>query len=169
MMPDAFDLLGLAPDYDLAPEAIHLAWLDRSGVLHPDRATGGADHTRKLALLSRLNQARSDLADPARRAEVLLARLGGPPKEQDKSLPEGFLMEMLEVREQLEAAVGASDHSAIVAWEAWANGQREDYQARVREKFAAASAGGRDLLSEIRAELNAWRYIDRMIEQLPGT
>src|SRR5262249_24085423 len=103
---DAFDILGIVPRFDLAPGEVQRAYLARASAAHPDRAgRGGGDGGGEAEEgASALNGARADLEDPERRAAVLLKRLGGPAKEQDRSLPDGFLMEMMEVREAMEAA-----------------------------------------------------------------
>ena len=107
------------------------------------------------------------LGDPLQRAEALLARLGGAGKENDKSLPDGFLAQMLEVREEVEEAAG--DAAATAKWEAWAQAERSEHEARVAALFRRALASNpadTEALRQIRTQLNAWRYIDRMIEQL---
>lgn len=167
-MPDPFDLLAIPPAFNLDAAALHRAWLAGSARLHPDRAEADADEARRLAMLAALNQSKAVLSDPIRRAEALLERLAGPSKEADKSLPEGFLVEMLEVRERLEEAAAASDPAEIAKWESWAGEQRRDAIARVGALFDAHAAAPRPgVLADIRREINAWRYIERMIEQLP--
>jgi DnaJ-domain-containing protein 1 len=161
---DPFDLLGITPAFDVDPVALQRAWLAGSARLHPDRFSAGStesDEARRLALLAALNHSRMVLADPFQRAEALMARLGGPSKEADKSLPEGFLMDMLEVREQLEEAAASGDAAAVGKWEDWAGEQRREAILRVAGLFKDGA------LAEVRRELNAWRYIERMIEQLP--
>lgn len=133
--------------------AVNRAYLARSAALHPDRAAGDADAPRRMA---ELNEAKRVIEDPERRANALLARLGGPSKEQDRSLPDGFLMEMMEVRERMEAEGAA----ARGTWEAWAKERRRE----AVEEVGAMFREGR--LGEVRRRLNAWRYIERMMEQL---
>lgn len=161
---DPFDLLGIPPAFDVDLAALHRAWLAGSARLHPDRLSAGSsesDEAQRLALLAALNQSKAVLADPFQRGEALLARLGGASKEADKSLPDGFLIEMLEVRERLEEGVASGDAAAVGTWEAWAGEQRRGAIERVGGLFREGA------LAEVRRELNAWRYIERMIEQLP--
>lgn len=162
--PDPFDLLNLPPTFDLDAAALHRAWLSASARLHPDRAGPGTsemEEAQRLSVLAAMNRAKAVLSDPIQRAEALLTRLGGPLKEDDKSLPEGFLMEMLEVREQLDEATASGHPEEISKWEAWAGDRRRDAIERVTRLFES------NALTDIRRELNAWRYIERMIEQLP--
>lgn len=114
-----------------------------------------------------MNAARRALSDPERRASTLLAALGGPSKEQDRSLPDGFLAEILETRESIEAARLSADASSRQQWERWAEARRGEFIARVGQMFAALGPrpAGADLKA-IRTQLNAWRYIERLIEQL---
>jgi hypothetical protein len=137
--------------------------LTRAAVVHPDLAVD--DEADRAA--ATLNKAKAILEDPERRAGALLARLGGPGKSEDKSLPAGFLMSMMETREAVEEALASKDPGARARWEAWAQEQRGEYQRRVASLFAAAGES-RDAptLRVIRQELNAWRYIERLIEQL---
>lgn len=106
--------------------------------------------------MAELNEAKRVLEDPERRANALLAKLGGPSKEEDRSLPEGFLMEMMEVREQMEED-GAAGRGK---WEEWAKERRGEAIEEVGAMFRERR------LAEVRRRLNAWRYIERMMEQL---
>jgi molecular chaperone HscB len=156
---DPFDLLGLPARFDLDPERVEQEYLRRAAQLHPDRM----DDDDATIESSRLNRARDVLRSDEQRADALLQRLGGPRRDSDKSLPQGFLLEIMDAREQANDAMARQDHEAIARSLAWARAQRTGYVARVGALFAVASAP--DLLA-VRRELNAWRYIERMIEQL---
>lgn len=168
-MPDAFEILGIDPRFDLDQSAIQRAYLRRVKALHPDlAAAAGVDD----AAVSAVNAARTTLEDPEQRAGVLLARLGGPSKERDRSLPEGFLVQMLEAREAADAARAAGNTAECTRWHGWAVGQREAHIIRAGALFDRAlgqDAPDGALLCDIRRELNAWRYIERMLEQLSGS
>lgn len=161
MQDDPFDTLGLAPCFDLSDEQIERAYLARIAAAHPDRETGGQDRAASL------NDARRVLLDPERRAAALLARMGGPGAAEDKSLPDGFLMEIMETRAEIEQAMAADPSDETRAqWEAWAGRRRAEYARQVSALFERAAGGERGVLAEIRTLLNAWRYIERLIEQL---
>jgi molecular chaperone HscB len=169
MAGDAFDSLGLEPRFNLDAEAIDRAYFARSATLHPDVATN-PDAGREMAAL---NEARRTLADPEARADALLRRLGGPSREQERGLPEGFLGEIMELRQEIEAALASGDPAQRRRWQAWAAEQRLETIAEVGGLFAALAPGGGPVAPEalraIRVRLNAWRYIERLIEQLdPG-
>jgi hypothetical protein len=77
-------------------------------------------------------------------------------------------MEMMEVREQMEAAAAARDAAALERWRNWAEDQRIGYARSVGELFKQVERDGPrpEILKAIRTRLNAWRYIERMLEQI---
>ena len=162
MSSDPFDVLGIAPAFPVDQAALRSAWLKATARHHPDRAPDPEEAHRTLALVNEANRA---LADPERAAGALLTRLGGPTPDKHKALPDGFLMEMLEVRDQLEEAKQSRDPGDIARLEAWADEQRAMWIERVTTLFASHGESD-DRRDEIRESLNAWRYIERLIEQL---
>ncbi len=163
-MADAFDVLGLEPEFDLDPVTLERAYLVRAAHAHPDRAGGDPEASR---LSASINEARRLLSDPESRANVLLARLGGPSKEQEKSLPSGFLAEMMEVREDIESAVAAGGEAERARREQSAGERRAAHARAVSGMFRALGPRPSSAaLRAIRVELNAWRYTERLLEQL---
>ena len=159
---DPFDVLQLPPRFDLADAAIEQAYFTKVAAVHPDLAVDDAALEQSAAL----NDAKAALLDPEQRANALLARLGGPSKEQDKSLPPTFLMEVMEAREGLQAAHDTNDAAELARWKDWAAAERTANSAKVAELFKQGTPAN---LRAIRTTLNAWRYIERMIEQLEPT
>ncbi|MFN7020689.1 MAG: iron-sulfur cluster co-chaperone HscB C-terminal domain-containing protein [Phycisphaerales bacterium] len=166
---DPFVVLGLERRFDLSPAEVERAYLARAAGLHPDVVGALGPDVEGAGPSEELNRARQVLKDPESRGNALLALLGGPAKEQDRSLPDGFLAEMMEVRERMEAG-GAAERER---WEGWAEQRRSSHERNVRELFSRAAGGetadsGHETLRAIRRELNAWRYIERMLEQSGG-
>lgn len=162
-MQDPFDRLGLEPRFDLDPAAIERAFLRAIAASHPDASAFPSDLAADAGSAD-LTEARRVLDDPERRANALLERLGGPGKA-DRSLPDGFLLEIMAVREEIDEAPD------LERWSAWAEQRRANHVARVGEMFSKLQAGGSSgdseaIRGEIRTELNAWRYAERLIEQL---
>jgi molecular chaperone HscB len=173
---DPFALLGLPRSFELDPRALETAYLSRARELHPDRRAatrpdrlGDADAAVAAA---ELNDARAALADPEARANLLLELLGGPRREEDRSLPDGFLSEIMDARQALEDAVASGDPAERGRMRQWAEEQRRARMDTASRLFRLAAVGGPPdparpaLLRQIRTELNAWRYIERMIEQV---
>lgn len=157
-----FSILGLQPAFDLDPKAVERAYLRQAARLHPDHAPDTADDDGAIAAL---NAARDQLLNPELRAGILLGLLGGPGASQDKSLPEGFLLEMLEARQLMEEELALNEAAARGKWRTWALDRRRGFCTRLAELFGRVP-GDPAALAAIRCELNAWRYIERMIEQL---
>ncbi len=114
-----------------------------------------------------LNRARAILLDGEQRANALLEVLGGPSASACKDLPDGFLMEMMTRRQEIEEEIAQAGDQSRTRWEAWARDERAQYARSACELFGAlGEAPGPEKLAEIRVLLNAWRYIERLIEQL---
>lgn len=207
---DSFDLLGVPARFDLEPAAVRAAFLRKIAAAHPDRAGGAgvagasfgfedddeeagpagrAEGVGSAGTAERLNAAKLELENPETRAAALLRRLSttagvvGTGKDDDRTLPAGFLMEMMETRERIDAeldgAVKRGTEAArqtLTKWEAWAGEQRAQHLAEVGKLFAqitgageSASSGGSDAkaaLKAVRTRMNAWRYVERLVEQL---
>lgn len=163
MAADPFDALGLAPTFDLTSSQVERAYLERVGRVHPDLAADASGPAADL------NQARATLIDPMLRANALLRRHAGTPAETDKTLPQAFLAEIMEVREESERAIASGDRAAIEKWISWARDRRRQIIAEVARRFRDnPGTPPAAELSEIRRTLNAWRSIERMLEQLGG-
>jgi len=172
---DPFARLGLPRRFDLDRPALEKAYVKASARHHPDRA---GDDPEARAEAERTSAAISDayarLRDDEARANLLLELLGGPDRSEGRDLPDGFLMEMMETREQMEADLGGPDAEAKRSrWTDWARERRRERLAAVAPRFDRLLGNGMPdeaererLIREIRVELNALRYVERMLEQL---
>ena len=159
-MPDYFELFGLPRRFDLDAASLQSRYLELARRTHPDFA--GSDPDAQLQAMERsaqVNEAHRILADPEERANYLLEFLGGPTKDQDKSLPEGFLEEMVTLREELAEAQESGERPKIEQIRADAQRNRQIHLDQIRNLFAAGD------LAPIRREINALRYIHRLLEQ----
>lgn len=165
-MPDSdpYQTLGLPVSFDLDPQAVERAYLARVASVHPDLGSGLPDD-EVLSEAAELNRARQTLLNPETRALALLRILGHT--AEDRSLPDGFLMEMMEVRTDLEQTQSSGDTARLGHWRRWASEQRHAWTERIGALFREhAQTPGPGPLAEIRRALNAWRYIERMLEQV---
>lgn len=170
--------LGLPVRFDLSPAQIERAYLSRIAQQHPDLASAdpyaGEAELQGEAAPAHLNAARQVLTHAESRARALLYLLApGALTTHANALPPGFLAQILEVREEVEPAIASSDAGARATrehWRAWALSQRALYEARAAELFAALAAtpshAATPHVSALAAHLNAWRYIERLLEQL---
>lgn len=163
---DFFELFGLPRTYDLDPAQLRRAYLNLARSIHPDRiASASPDAARmSMRLSAQLNQAFEVLSDPVRRAEYLLELAGGRSATEDRSVPPHVLEESLELREALEEARAAGNETSLAALRAEIERRHAEHLSRIQE-LARAMPGGEPQRAELRAELNAMRYYQRMLEQ----
>lgn len=158
-----FSVLGLPETYPLDRERIERAYRARLAGAHPD----AGDSTGSSNDPATLNQARSIMLSDEQRASALLALLGGPKAADCKELPDGFLMDMMMQRQEIEEAIESGGEEDRAQWEQWGFEQRRAYRDRVKTMFESiAETPDESLLREVRVQLNAWRYVERLIEQL---
>ena len=159
-MEDPFARLTLPRRFYLADAEIESAYLRAVGGAHPDAPGGGAD-------AGAINAARTALRDPEARADALLLLLGGPSRAEQRGLPDGLLMEMMEIRQQIEREIAEQGALARARWEAWAEQRRAERLQIIGGQFGAlGDPPDPARLRDIRVQLNALRYIERLIEQL---
>jgi DnaJ-domain-containing protein 1 len=108
-----FEVFGLEPAFLLDATALRKRMLALSRALHPDfHARAGADTRRRAEDgTAALNAAYRVLVDDLRRADWIVAALGGPGEDQDRSMPTAFLQSVLEWNEAIEAARGTEEGS----------------------------------------------------------
>ena len=165
-----FSTLALPARFDLDAASIERAYLSGLQTAHPD--AGGAvdqsdDSVGDIPDAATLNQARSILLDGEQRAVALLDLLGGPSAASCKELPDGFLMEMMSRREEIEEELAQGEQDARSRWESWAREERSQYASDAQSLFDEHTTDSTpEKRTQIRVLLNAWRYIERLIEQL---
>jgi molecular chaperone HscB len=157
---DAFGLLGLPARFDLDPSVIERAFFDRSKELHPDRfaSSPAAERVAALSRSRALNDAYQTLKKPVARAEYMLARAGVTIGDNEQLDP-GFLMEVLELREELAEAKVGKQYPAIERLRAAMQVRRDAAVGKLPELFE------RDALPEIKEQLILLRYLDRYLEE----
>src|SRR5689334_23970530 len=124
---DPFALLGLPVAYDVDPAALERAFFERSKAVHPDRVAA-APAAERVAALSRsraLNDAYQLIKRPVPRGEYLLARAGVTIGDNERLDP-AFLMEILELREELAGARVAGDRALVERLQAVMQARRDD-------------------------------------------
>lgn len=165
-----FRLLAVNATFEIDEAELDRAYLRASAATHPDRFTDPVEQARAADRAAAVNKAYRQLKDPEQRANTLLDMLGGPGPGDDKSLPDGLLLEMLEAREHMDEARANGDESELASLEAWAVGRRDETLRRIADHFAALLApdapGDPAARNAIRTQLNALRYYQRMIEQI---
>jgi molecular chaperone HscB len=150
----------LPAQFDLDPAVIERAFFDKSKELHPDRFAN-APAAERVAALSKtraLNDAYQTLKKPVPRAEYLLERAGVTIGDNEQLDPT-FLMEILELREELAEARVAKRTSEI---------EKLCGVMKTRRKAAVDSLAtlfAKNDLAAIKEQLIVLRYLDRYLEE----
>lgn len=165
--PDPFAALGLEPRFDLDPRALEDRFRERSREIHPDRFVGApaAERTQALIRTRALNDAYQVLRRPQRRAEALLARAGVAIGDREVLAP-AFLMEILELREELAGARAADDGPTVTRLAATMRARQRGLLDGLTPLFAGL--GGADdaaILAAIKRDLITLRYVDRYLDE----
>jgi molecular chaperone HscB len=111
-----FALFGLPEAFSLDQPMLEKAYRDIQSQVHPDRFAHAGDAERRASLqwTTRVNEAYRTLKDPVQRGRHLLELHGVDVAfETNTQMPTDFLMQQLELREELEAATGKKDPSRL--------------------------------------------------------
>jgi len=117
---DYYTLLHLQPAFRLDMESLDRAYRELQTEFHPDRFAHAGDAEQRLAVQwsTRINEAYQTLKSPFARAKYLLELNGIHAMDANNTaMPAAFLMQQMEGREALMAAVAASDYDGLQALE----------------------------------------------------
>jgi len=163
-----FDTLGVEACFDLDMTALEGRHRVLSGTLHPDRYAGKPAAERRMALdkAIEVNTAWRTLRDPVRRAESLLGHHGIEVGEQAEPKPSpALLMEMMEAREELEAAKAKRDLDRIGKVTDEMRAREKDVLSKLSLGFERAQ-GDVAVLEQLVPLLGELRYVRRLFEEL---
>src|SRR5687768_5730895 len=114
--PSHFELFGLPAVFALDGDALERAYREIQSRVHPDRYAHAGDAERRASLqwTTRVNEAYRALRDPVQRGKHLLELNGVDVQfETNTQMPGEFLMQQLQLREELEAAASKKDLSSL--------------------------------------------------------
>ncbi len=138
-----FELFGLLPGFAVEQDRLEQAYREIQARVHPDRFAhaGEAERRASMQWTTRVNEAYRTLKNPVARARYLLELNGVDVAfETNTKMPPQFLMQQMELREALEAALKAKDAAAL---EVLRNNLDNAHRA-LEEELARQLDGGRD-------------------------
>lgn len=161
-----FARVGAVPAPRLDLDALESVYLRLSRLLHPDFQGAADEETRRLALANsaRLNDAWRLFHDEQELAEAALAVLDPDALERTKALDPMFLMESLELSEEVEAALGRGDSETVARL-------RARVRAEIDERMRAVEHGYRDARPDVDAlarRLHEARVFRRVLRDTKG-
>lgn len=113
-----FELFGLPVGYIVDTEQLSTHYRELQRAVHPDRFANATEQERRLSMQGavRINEAHETLKDPVLRARYLLGLHGiNMEHGQETTRDAAFLMEQMELREELESARDKPDPYPVIA------------------------------------------------------
>jgi len=139
-MHNHFELFGLSPSYGLDKEVLERSYRELQARVHPDRFAHAGDAERRASLqwTTRVNEAYRTLKDPVQRGKHVLELHGVDVAfETNTQMPTEFLMQQLELREELEAATGRKDASRLDALRSGLRAQKAKLESEIAQAIDA--------------------------------
>lgn len=162
-----FELFGLPQRYDVDASQLSTRYRDLQRVTHPDKFAQAAERERRESaqLSAHLNEAFQTLKDPIKRARYLLALRGVQTNEETDTVMDGtFLLQQMELREELEHARGATDRIARLEQLAVTlDKQRRDKQAQLQRALDDSTAAS---LEKARALVREMQFIAKLADEV---
>jgi len=149
-----FDLFGIEKKYALDRRQLRDRFRAMQKEFHPDNFANATDHDRRISAqyASLINEAYTTLSDPVSRGQYMLSLAGvSTDEEQDTRMDPEFLMQQIELREELDDARSASPDALRVLL------------ARVDEDFSARVSQLTDILDEA-SDLDTARHRVRELQ-----
>lgn len=107
-----FTLFGLPVSFNIDLEHLHVQYRELQKAVHPDHHANGSDGEKLLSVqkASEVNDAYQTLKHPLSRAEYMVSEHGFDVRHEQQTIRDGmFLMQQMELREELEEIASASD------------------------------------------------------------
>lgn len=155
-----FELFGFDIAFDIDASLLASRWQDLQRQLHPDNFVSASEPERRFSMqaASFVNEANKVLGSPLARAGYLLLLDGVDlDTETDTHMAPEFLMDQMELREEIESIPAASDGYAKI------NSIRKmltDREADISERFSTAYSSSN--FAQAREHARQWQFIDKL-------
>ena len=163
-MKNHFELLGLAPAFALETGQLDRSYREIQSKIHPDRFAHAGDAERRASMqwTTQVNEAYRTLKSPVQRAKYLLELNGVDVAfESNTAMPADFLMEQMELRENLEQA---RDVATLGLLQEDLAREKTAIESRIAELIDARRdyAGAKDLVRKL-------MFLERFGEEIAAT
>src|SRR5262245_61166144 len=163
-----FELFGLPAVFSLDQDMLEKAYRDIQSQVHPDRFAHAGDAERRASLqwTTRVNEAYRTLKSPVQRAKHLLELHGVDVAfETNTAMPPDFLMQQMELREQLEEA---KDSSSLDKLRTELSGTRKGLESEIAREIDSKKnyKGAADLVRKLQFLHRLDEEIDEAYEAL---
>ena len=169
-----FELFGLPVTFDIDTDELAARYRELQRRVHPDKFATASDQDRRLSLqmTAMINEGFHTLKDPVRRGRYLLSLRGiDLGDETDTKMEPAFLLEQMELREELEEVRLANNpHKQLAELANWIEQRLQDKIGQFRRAFADDSPDGtgkaRNAVREMQFLEKMRREIDNLEEEL---
>jgi len=162
-----FELFGLPVAFEIDNQKLSESYRELQKVVHPDKFASATEQERRIAMqqASFINEAQQRLKDPVSRASYLLTLHGVELNlEQETTSDTAFLMEQLELREQLSHVKDSSDpFSALDEVMGEVNQRSKQILAKISSGFEDPSA---EKLEHVRENLRKMQFLQKLQRQV---
>ena len=138
-----FELFAVPVDYNIDLATINKNYLELQRAVHPDRHANASSRDKLMSVQSaaEINDALQTLKHPVKRAEYMLSELGVDIRAEQQTLQDPlFLMQQMELREELEELSSSSDPDAAIAqFEQQIKQLDNQYSAQLAEQLASSN------------------------------
>ena len=164
---DPFAVLGVERRFALDRDALERRYRDLQRALHPDRHVDKAPSERRVSLerAIEVNEAYRVLKNDLSRAEALLRLAGVDTRHEGTRGDPSFLMEMMELREELGDARANRDSTKLARLRARVDAMRAKGFERLRAGLDSGSSNPAALLPE----LEQIRYYQRFLDEVDAS
>jgi len=136
-----FELFAVPVDYNVDLATVNKHYLELQRAVHPDRHANASSRDKLMSVQSaaEINDALQTLKHPVKRAEYMLSELGVDIRAEQQTLQDPlFLMQQMELREELEELESANDPDAAIAnFEKQIKQLNEQYSAQLAGQLAS--------------------------------
>ncbi len=162
-----FDIFGLDEAYALDQGGLRQRFRELQRKYHPDNFASASEVEKRVSAqyAAHINEAFTTLRDPVLRARYILAR-HGVSQEEKSHMDNAFLIEQMELREQLEAALSSQDGlDALVTLSDKISRDYADKTAQLEQALDASEGPELEQADRLVRELQFFRRIQQEIEE----
>ncbi len=167
---DHFKVMGLPHCFEIDSAELENLYQRLTLEMHPDFFVEAPEKQKHLSEKSSvmLNAAYSTLRELSSRAKYLLPLLDREKSLETDALPERFLQEMFTFQESLDEILESDDQSALCKM----NEDLQNRYASIESNYAAlfkkfeTSPENHEILQQLQTQLNAERYLRRLLDRI---
>ncbi|EGR1043398.1 co-chaperone HscB [Vibrio cholerae] len=168
-----FELFGLPIQFELDGSLLSSQFRALQKRFHPDNFATASERDRLMAVqqAAQINDAYQTLKDSLRRAEYLLSLQGIEMNAEQQTLQDPiFLMEQMELREELESVTACADpEAALVAFDTKVTAMQHHYLAQLQGQLAQSEwLAAADQIRKLKFIAKLKNEVERVEDQLLG-